>query len=106
MTQSKHPQILFASDLLGGDVLLLGPAGWVREPRHALIATDGETAAALEQRGKAEVLANKVVDVYLADVAIGADGAPSPLHYRERMRLAGPSVRADLGAARENGASR
>ncbi len=28
---------------------------------------------------------------------IGADGAPTPLHYREKMRIKGPSVRLDLG---------
>jgi sulfite reductase (NADPH) hemoprotein beta-component len=30
-------------------------------------------------------------------VAIGAGGAPEPLHYREKMRIKGPSVRRDLG---------
>ena len=46
---------------------------------------------------RAEIAANRVVDVYLADVEIGADGAPTPLHYREKMRVKGPSVRLDLG---------
>jgi len=30
-------------------------------------------------------------------VAIGPGGAPEPLHYREKMRIKGPSVRRDLG---------
>ena len=50
-----------------------------------------------EAAGKRDITANRVVDVYLADVEIGRDGAPMPLHYRERMRVKGPSVRLDLG---------
>lgn len=97
MAAPTHPQILFASDLVRGDVVFLGPAGWERDHRRALIAHDGAEAAALEAVGKAEIAKNTVVDVYLADVEIGADGAPTPVHYREKMRVKGPSVRADLG---------
>jgi sulfite reductase (NADPH) hemoprotein beta-component len=92
MTQLKNPQILFASDLRDGEVLFLGPSGWARDHRQA-----SAEAAALEARGKADVAANRVVDIYLADVAIDAGGAPEPLHYREKMRIKGPSVRRDLG---------
>jgi len=101
MAATKHPQILFASMLRGGQTVLLGEAGWVGDPREAVVAHDVEAAAALERRGKEEVARNNVVDVYLADVEIGADGAPAPLHYREKRRLAGPSVRPDLWARRE-----
>jgi hypothetical protein len=97
MPQTRHPQILIASDLRDGEVVFLGAEGWVRDHRFAQIAVDAPVAAALEARGKADVVANRVVDVYLADVAIGADGAPQPLHYRERTRIEGPSVRRDLG---------
>ncbi len=69
-------------------------SGWERDHRRARIAHDGAEAAALEAVGKAEVAKNTVVDVYLADVEIGADGAPTPVHYREKMRVKGPSVRA------------
>ena len=101
MAPAKHPQILFASMLRGGQTVLLGERGWVSDPREAVVARDAEAAAALERRGKDDVAQNKVVDVYLADVAIGADGVPAPLHYREKRRLAGPSVRPDLWAGRE-----
>lgn len=97
MTALKHPQILFASDLADGEVVFLGQAGWERDHARARIARDKEEAGALEAFGKAEIAANRVVDVYLADVEIGADGAPTPLHYREKMRIKGPSVRRDLG---------
>lgn len=97
MSALKHPQILLASDLADGEVLFLGPNGWGRDHAQARIARDKEEAHALEAFGKAEIAANRVVDVYLADVEIGPDGAPTPLHYREKMRIKGPSVRPDLG---------
>lgn len=97
MAAFKHPQILFASDLRDGEVLFLAQSGWVRDHRLAQVAHDAAAAAALEARGKADIAANTVVDVYLADVAIDAGGAPQPLHYREKARVVGPSVRRDLG---------
>jgi len=97
MAAFKHPQILLASDLRDGEVLFLAETGWVRDHRLAQVARDAAAAAALESRGKAELAANKVVDVYLADVEIDAGGAPQPLHYREKARVVGPSVRRDLG---------
>ncbi len=97
MAKATHPQILLASDLRDGEVLFLGPKGWVRDARAATVAPDASAAAALEARGKADVAANKVVDVYLAEVEIDPALGPRPLHYRERARLVGPSVRRDLG---------
>ncbi len=104
MAALKHPQILFASNLADGEVVFLGPSGWERDHARARIARDAEEAAALEVVGKAEIAANRVVDVYLADVAVGADGVPTPLHYREKTRVKGPSVRLDLGKQASGGA--
>lgn len=100
----KHPQILIASNLTDGEVLFLGPAGWERDHRRARVANNADEAAGLEAFGKSEIAANRVVDVYLADIEIGADGAPTPLHYREKMRVKGPSVRLDLGKQAAGGA--
>jgi hypothetical protein len=97
MPALKHPQILLASNLADGEVVFLGPTGWERDHRRARVARDGEEAAALEAFGKGEIAANRVVDVYLADVEVGADGAPTLLRYRERIRAKGPTVRLDLG---------
>ena len=97
MADFKHPQILMASNLVDGEVVFLGQSGWERDHCRARVAQNAEEAAALEAAGKRDVSANRVVDVYLADVEIGRDGAPTPLHYRERMRVKGPSVRLDLG---------
>lgn len=97
MAKPTHPQILLASDLLDGEVVFLGADGWVRDARDASIARDATEGAALEARGKADIAANKVVDVYLTEVEPDAALGPRPLHFRERARLAGPSVRRDLG---------
>jgi len=97
MAKATHPQILLASDLRDGEVLFLGVEGWVRDARDAAVARDAAEAAALEARGKADIAANKVVDVYLAEVELDAAAGPMPLHFRERARLLGPSVRRDLG---------
>jgi hypothetical protein len=97
MAKATHPQILLASDLRDGEVVFLGAQGWVRDPRAAAVARDATEAVALEARGKADIAANKVVDVYLAEVELDAAEGPKPLHFRERARLLGPSVRRDLG---------
>ncbi len=104
MTALKHPQILLASDLADGEVLFLGASGWERDHARARIARDRDEANVLEAFGKAEIAANRVVDVYLADVAIGPNGVPTPLHYREKMRIKGPSVRPNLGKQASGGA--
>lgn len=101
----KHPQILIASDLRQGEVVFLGDSGWERDHRRAKVARDAADAAALDAFGKAEIAKNTVVDVYLADVEIGADGVATPLHYREKMRVKGPSVRTDLGKQAAGGAA-
>ncbi|MBI5013672.1 MAG: DUF2849 domain-containing protein, partial [Methylocystis sp.] len=75
----KHPQILIASNLTDGEVLFLGPSGWERDHRRARVARSADEAAALEASGKRDISANRVVDVYLADVEIGGDGAPTPM---------------------------
>ncbi len=97
MTKFKHPQILLASNLKDGEVVFLGPTGWERDFRRARIAKNQEEAQILETIGKADYSANIIVDVYLTDVEIAGDGTPRPLHYREKMRIKGPSVRLDLG---------
>lgn len=104
MPAFKHPQILLASNLADGEVVFLGPSGWERDHARARVARDKGEAEALEAFGKAEIAANRVVDVYLADVEVGADGVPTPLHYREKMRVKGPSVRLDLGKQAAGGA--
>ena len=91
------PAIVIANDLLSGDVIFLGHDKWELTHHHAAVASDQSAADALLARAKVDVVANRIVDPYLAQVQIGGDGAPVPVHYRERMRTLGPTIRPDLG---------
>lgn len=96
------PVILLVNDLLDGEVLFAaksgkGDRGWTRDVREASVAQDDAAAQALEDFGAKQVALQKVVDPYLVDVTLGADGAPVPRHYREVLRTLGPSNRRDLG---------
>ena len=89
--------ILTANDLLEGDVIFLGEAGWLRDHRGARIARNADEAKALEAVGAADKAARKIIDPYLVEVSLDADGTPTPIRHRERLRTLGPSVRPDLG---------
>jgi sulfite reductase (NADPH) hemoprotein beta-component len=89
--------MLLANHLLDGDVVFRTGAGWTLDPAEALIAHDDIAAEALDAAGRAALAANEVVDAYLVDVAIDADGRAVPRHFRERFKILGPSIRPDLG---------
>lgn len=102
MAKFKHPQILTCSDLITGDVMFLQKDDWSRDHRRAHVANTEEEAAALLARGMADFAKNRVIDVYLVDIAISADGHPEPIHYREKIRTLGPTMRLDLGKQAES----
>lgn len=91
------PVILIANDLLEGDVVFATSAGWTRDPREASVAHDDAQARALESFAAGEYRLAHVVDPYLVDVTLNAEGHPVPRHYREILRTLGPSNRLDLG---------
>lgn len=96
------PAILLANDLLDGDVVFrAAEGGWTRDPAQALIVHDVEAAEALKAEGAAAFRANRIVDAELVDVTIRDDGLPVPNHFRERFKIAGPSIRLDLGKQAE-----
>jgi Protein of unknown function (DUF2849) len=95
------PAILLANDLLTGDVVFRTDAGWSRDPKDARLAQTAEAAAALEAEAGAEMKRNAVIDAYLVDVDVNAEGVPVPRHFRERYKILGPSNRPDLGKQAE-----
>lgn len=95
------PAILIANDLQTGDVVLASPDGWTRNPAKARLASQPEEAEALLSFGTDAMARNVVVDAYLVDVTLGAEGVPIPRHFRERFRILGPSNRPDLGKQAE-----
>lgn len=100
MAKAFKPQIVTANDLFEGDVVYFTAGGfWSRALTDAVVAHTTEEADALLNRGEEQQ--STIVGAYLADVAIGADGVPQPLHYREHRRTLGPSNRPDLGRQAE-----
>jgi sulfite reductase (NADPH) hemoprotein beta-component len=91
------PVILVANDLLEGDVVFAAAEGWTRDPREASVAHDDAQALALESFAAGEFRLSRIVDPYLVDVTLNAEGLPVPRHYREVLRTLGPSNRLDLG---------
>lgn len=91
------PAIIIANDLLDGDVIFLGASAWKTSHHEAAIARTESEANELLQRAQADFKANRIVDPYLAEVSIREDGRPEPIHYREKMRTKGPTIRPDLG---------
>jgi hypothetical protein len=91
------PAILLANDLLDGDVVFWSGTRWSLDPADALIAKEADTATRLDAAGKAAIACQQVIDAYLVDVTVRADGIPVPNHFRERFKIKGPSIRPDLG---------
>ena len=73
-----------------------GPQGWQTAIDNAVIVDDENAAKSLERAGQGTVEANIVVEPYLIDVERQNDRL-IPVHYRERIRAAGPTIRTDLG---------
>ena len=84
----KLPLLLTANELLDGNVVYFDGDDWSPRIEDALVATDDDTATRLEQ-----VLANdiRIVEPFLATVALDGKGRPVVTHYRERIRITGPT---------------
>jgi hypothetical protein len=97
MDKRVFDKILVANDLRSGDVVFMGPSGWTQDYAGARIVCDPEEDAALDGLARSEMAKNIVVDAYLVEIERDELGRPEPVHYREKMRIKGPSIRLDLG---------
>lgn len=95
------PVVLVSNHVLDGDVLFHDGSEWVLRPEAALVAQDEETALKLEAIRDASDASGEVIEPYLVAVNINADGTTTPVHFREKIRATGPSVRPDLGKQAE-----
>ena len=86
------PLVLTANDLLSGHSVFHDGTAWRKTLSEALVATDAAAADALTAIGLAAQNRGDVVDPYLTSVTSGADGRPAPKHYRERIRVSGPTI--------------
>lgn len=79
--------VVTANHLLSGlSVYLTREGEWAESIGEARVAGGEAETLALQALAKADEAANKVVGVYVVPVTVDADGAPVPVHYRERMR--------------------
>ena len=85
-------KVLTANRLGDGIAVWLGANGeWTEDLQSALVARHAEAVSSLEEIGKRDFSANKVVDVNVIDVA-EENGQLWPTRLRERIRAAGPTM--------------
>ncbi len=85
MAKAFQPQVLTANDLVEGDSVFFGTAGWTRRIAEARVAATPEEAQTLEDAGRLAEADNEVVGPYLVAVSVEA-GRPVPVSRRERIR--------------------
>jgi hypothetical protein len=89
--------VLTANRLSDGAVVFLDFDGvWVESLRGAVVARSPDEARALESRGTFDAARNIIVEPYLVEMNESADGSLTPVRFRERVRLAGPSILGDV----------
>src|SRR3989442_1217325 len=88
--------ILTANRLGDGVVVFLDYDGsWVESLAGAAVGRSPDEMRALEARGAHDAARNLVVEPYLIEVHETA-GRLTPIRYRERVRVAGPSILEDV----------
>ena len=90
-------QAVTANRLLDGEVVYFTADGtWSDWLKDADVADGKEACAALLAKAEPSVAAQQVVEPYLFEVAV-EDSAIVPASVREKIRMAGPTIRLDLG---------
>lgn len=97
------PIVLTANHLLGGQSIYRTVDGWSDSLSDAVVGAEEVEAARLESAGYDSITSGKVVDPYLITVALDADGRAMPVHYRERIRVTGPTIAFGAEAERAHG---
>lgn len=88
MPKPFTPKVVTANALLEGDVIYQTASGWSRQLEEAEVLTDEADADLRLIEASAQT--GQIVGAYLADVKLEG-GSPSPTHFREDFRAAGPS---------------
>lgn len=90
-------QSVTANRLIDGEVVYLTASGeWSDWLKDAAVADGKEACAALLNQAAPAVAAQHIVDPYLFEVSV-EDGVIIPASVREKIRMAGPTIRLDLG---------
>lgn len=98
-------QAVTANRVIDGIVVYLTEkAEWSESLQDAAVAEGKEAGETLLARAQPAVETQHIVDPYLFEVA-QEDGKIVPASVRERIRMAGPTVRLDLGKQAEGNAA-
>ncbi len=81
-------KLLTGNDLQSGDVVWWDGKGWSRQIGDAVDVGDGGASILAAEEAARRVNASYEVE---------ADASGMPVHIKDRVRAAGPSVRQDLG---------
>jgi hypothetical protein len=96
MSKTAEISVLTANRLDDGIVVFLDFEGaWSENLAEAVVARSPDEARALQDRGTYDTAHNLVVEPYLVEVRETA-GRLVPIRYRERVRVAGPSILDDV----------
>lgn len=91
------PDVITASRLADGLVVFLAEDGtWVEDFNRAAILADKTASAEALKRAQGDEAANLVVESY-AVALVERNGHYAPKALREAIRVAGPTIRRDLG---------
>ena len=99
ISRKNYPRIITGYDLMKGEVLFFTGNSWSVDLASAIVISNPE-----EVSDSLDTAVNiggyGVVDIYTVDVILseveGAEGLVVPVSNREKMRLRGPSHKADL----------
>ena len=96
MSKSAEISVLTANRLGDGIVVFLDFEGaWSENLAEAVVARSPDEVRALQDRGTYDAEHNLVVEPYLVEVRETVGGL-IPIRYRERVRVAGPSILDDV----------
>jgi len=96
MSKTAEISVLTANRLGDGIVVFLDFEGaWSERLAEAVVARSPDEVRALQDRGTYDAARNLVVEPYLVEVREAAGGLV-PIRYRERVRVAGPSILDDV----------
>ena len=96
MSKTAEISVLTANRLGDGIVVFLDFEGaWSERIAEAAVARSPDEVRALQDRGTYDTMHNLVVEPYLIEVREAAGGF-LPIRYRERVRVAGPSILDDV----------
>jgi hypothetical protein len=91
------PQIVSANRLSDGIIVFLGPSNqWVERLAEARVYADAAAAREGLAFADSELKGNRVVEIAAFDVSV-ANGVATPVHLRDKIRAAGPTVHREHG---------